>query len=66
MRTATLGAAAALAALLLAGCGTPAVIKPTSTALPGLTHDIQAARNAATQMQAQAQADAAATGATAP
>jgi hypothetical protein len=59
-------AAAALAALLLAGCGTPAVIKPTSTPLPGLSHDIQAARNAAAQTQAQAQADAAATGATAP
>jgi hypothetical protein len=57
---------ATLAALALAGCGTPAVIKPASAPLPGLSRDIQAAQNAVAQTQAQAQSDAAATGATAP
>ena len=59
-----MAAAATLAALLLAACGTPAVIKPAAAPLPGLSRDIQAARNAVAQTQARA--DAAATGATVP
>ena len=49
------------AALLVAGCGTPAVVKPAPGPLSGLANDVQAARNAAAQTQAQA-----ATGATLP
>lgn len=59
-------AAVALGAALVAGCGTPAVVKPVSAPLSGLGRDVQAARNAAAQTSAQAQADAAATGATMP
>ena len=43
-----------LGAAALGGCGTPAVIKPTATPLPGLKHDIQAAQNAVSQSQQQA------------
>lgn len=65
-RTRRLAATAlALAPLLAAACGTPAVVKPTATPLPGLTRDVQDARNAVAQSDAQAQSDAAA-GATAP
>ena len=53
----------ALAGLLAAGCGTPAVVKPVAAPLSGLSNDVQAARNAVAQSQAQAQA---ATGATLP
>jgi hypothetical protein len=62
-----LGAAAiaALVAAALAGCGTPAVVKPASTPLPGFQSDIQAAQNAVAQADAQAQSDAT-TGATLP
>jgi len=67
MRKRAAGAAiVALAAVALAGCGTPAVIKPASAPLPGLSRDIGAAQAAAAQIQAQAQGDAAATGATTP
>jgi hypothetical protein len=59
-------AVATLAVLALAGCGTPAVIKPASAPLPGLSRDIGAAQAAVQQTQAQAQSDAAATGATTP
>jgi len=59
-------ATAALVAAALAGCGTPAVIKPVSVPLPGLQRDIRAARNAVAVTEAQAQAAAAATGATLP
>jgi hypothetical protein len=41
-------------AAALGGCGTPAVIKPTATPLPGLKRDIQAAQNAVSQSQQQA------------
>ncbi len=58
-------AIAALVATALAGCGTPAVIKPGATPLPGFKRDIQAAQNAVAQTQAQAQGDAN-TGATPP
>ena len=58
-------ALAALAALAATGCGAPAVLKPAASPLPGLVHDVQAARNAAAQTEAQAQGDAA-TGATLP
>jgi hypothetical protein len=60
--------ALAIAALLvaaLAGCGTPAVVKPVSTPLAGFNRDVQAARSAVAQTEAQAQSDAA-TGATQP
>jgi hypothetical protein len=40
-----------LGAAALGGCGTPAVVKPAATPLPGLQHDIQAAQNAVTQSQ---------------
>ena len=58
-------AIAALVATALTGCGTPAVVKPVSTPLPGFKSDIQAAQNAVAQTEAQAQSDAA-TGATMP
>lgn len=58
-------AVAALVATALAGCGTPAVVKPASTPLPGFKRDIQAAQNAVAQTAAQAQGDAS-TGATLP
>jgi hypothetical protein len=51
-------AALAAAAVSLGGCGTPAVIKPSSTPLPGLERDIHAARNAVAQTQREAQSDA--------
>ena len=41
----------ALGAAALGGCGTPAVVKPVATPLPGFQHDIQAAKNAVTQSQ---------------
>ena len=40
-----------LCAAALGGCGTPAVVKPTATPLPGLQRDIQAAKNAVAQSQ---------------
>jgi hypothetical protein len=46
------------AGAILAGCGTPAVIKPSATPLPGLQNDIHAAQSAVARAQAQAQSDA--------
>jgi hypothetical protein len=57
-RLAVLVAALAAACALLGGCGTPAVIKPSSTPLPGLERDIHAAQNAVAQTQREAQSDA--------
>ena len=54
-RRALLGAALALCAAGLAACGTPAVIKPAPNPLPGLSRDVDAARNAVTQSQREAQ-----------
>jgi len=48
-------AAAALGVVLLAGCGTPAVVKPAATPLPGLARDIRAAQGVVAQSQQQAQ-----------
>jgi hypothetical protein len=56
-------ALATLAALAASGCGSPATVTPASTPLPGLAHDVGAARNVVAQSQAQAQAQ---TGATLP
>jgi hypothetical protein len=53
--TLTAGAALALAALGLAGCGTPAVIKPASNPLPGFKRDIEAAHSAVRQAERQAE-----------
>ena len=63
-RLSALALAAALA-VALAGCGTPAVVKPVSTPLPGFKRDVQAAQNVVAQSEAQAQSDAA-TGAMVP
>jgi hypothetical protein len=41
-------------AAALGGCGTPAVVKPAATPLPGLQRDVQAAKNAVAQSQQQA------------
>jgi len=54
-RRALLASAAALA--LLAGCGTPAVIKPSKNPFPGFSHDIQAARNVANELQSDENAE---------
>lgn len=54
--TATLAGAAALA-----GCGTPATVKPVATPLPGFKRDIQAAQGAVAQTEQQASSAAAAT-----
>jgi hypothetical protein len=51
-------AALVAAAVSLGGCGTPAVIKPSSTPLPGLERDIHAAQSAVAQTQREAQSDA--------
>jgi hypothetical protein len=48
----------AAACAILGGCGTPAVIKPSSTPLPGLERDIHAAQNAVAQTEREAQSDA--------
>jgi hypothetical protein len=54
-----------LAACALAGCGTPAVVKPVQDPLPGFKRDIQAARNAAALSGQQAE-DLGTTGVTTP
>jgi len=46
---------AAAAAAALAGCGTPATIKPVANPLPGFKHDIQAAQSVSNQAQQQVQ-----------
>jgi hypothetical protein len=51
-------AALVAACAILGGCGTPAVIKPSSTPLPGLEHDIHAAQKAVAQTEQEAQSDA--------
>jgi hypothetical protein len=51
---ALLAATAATAAAALAGCGTPATVKPVTDPLPGFQHDVQAAQNAADHAQQQA------------
>ncbi len=43
---------------ILGGCGTPAVIKPSATPLPGLKQDIRAAQNAVAKTEHEAQSDA--------
>ena len=48
--------ALAASAAALAGCGTPAVVKPVATPLPGFKHDIQAAQNVVTQSEQSAAA----------
>jgi hypothetical protein len=57
-RLAVLVAALAAACALLGGCGTPAVIKPSSTPLPGLERDIHAAQKVVAQTENEAQSDA--------
>jgi predicted small secreted protein len=57
--------AVAAAGTALAGCGTPAVVQPVQTPLPGFQRDIQAAQNVVSQSAQQAQAYGA-TGATTP
>jgi len=51
------GAAVTAIALLLTGCGTPAVVTPAKNPLPGLTHDVQAAKNVAKELQSSYNAD---------
>ncbi len=64
-RTATTALALLVAAVGLAGCGTPALIKPVQTPLPGFKRDIQAAQSVVTKADQQAQAFGA-TGVTTP
>jgi len=54
-RTCAQALLAAAAAAALAGCGTPATVKPVTNPLSGFQHDIQAAQNAANRAQQQAQ-----------
>jgi len=61
-----IAAALAIAATALAGCGTPAVIKPGPAPLPGFKRDIQAAQNVVSQSQQQAASYDGATGSTMP
>ena len=46
--------ALALSAVVLGGCGTPAVVKPVATPLPGFKRAIQSAQNLVTQSEQQA------------
>ena len=46
------------AAVAVGGCGTPAVVKPVSTPLPGLARDIHSAQSVVAQAERQAQTDA--------
>jgi hypothetical protein len=57
-RTVVVAVAVATACAILGGCGTPAVIKPSSTPLPGLQRDIHAAQKAVAQTEQEAQSDA--------
>jgi hypothetical protein len=57
-RTAALVATLAAGCAILGGCGTPAVIKPSSTPLPGLERDIHAAQKVVAQTEREAQSDA--------
>jgi hypothetical protein len=56
-RLAVLVAALAAAGAILGGCGTPALIKPSSTPLPGLERDIHAAQTVVAQSEREAQSD---------
>ena len=56
-RAAVTVAALAAACAVLGGCGTPAVIKPSSTPLPGLERDIHSAKNVVAQAEQEAQSD---------
>jgi uncharacterized lipoprotein YajG len=47
--------ALAAGAALLAGCGTPAVVKPAQDPLPGFQRDIHAAQGVVAQSQREAQ-----------
>jgi uncharacterized lipoprotein YajG len=47
-------------AALIGGCGTPAVIKPSATPLPGLQRDIRAAQSVVAKTEREAQSDASA------
>lgn len=40
---------------IFGGCGTPAVVTPTATPLPGFKRDIQAAHNVVAQTEREAQ-----------
>jgi len=46
--------ALALGAAVLGGCGTPAVVKPVATPLPGFKRAVQSAQNLVTQSEQQA------------
>lgn len=46
--------ALALSAVVLGGCGTPAVVRPVATPLPGFKRAIQSAQNLVTQSEQQA------------
>ena len=46
--------ALALSAVVLGGCGTPAVVKPVATPLPGFKRAVQSAQNLVTQSEQQA------------
>ena len=46
--------ALALSAAVLGGCGTPAVVKPVATPLPGFKRAIQSAQNLVTHSEQQA------------
>jgi hypothetical protein len=46
--------ALALSAVVLGGCGTPAVVKPVATPLPGFKRAIQSAQNLVTKSEQQA------------
>jgi hypothetical protein len=47
-------------AAVIGGCGTPAVIKPSATPLPGLQRDIRAAQSVVAKTEREAQSDASA------
>jgi len=53
-RFAALALVLVLGAAVLGGCGTPAVVKPVATPLPGFKRAIQSAQNLVTQSQRQA------------
>ena len=57
-RTAAMVALALAIAAAVGGCGTPAVVKPASTPLPGLARDIHAAQSVVAQTEREAQTDA--------
>ena len=53
------GVAVGVSFAAVAGCGTPAVVKPVANPLPGLTRAIQQAKSVIAQTERQAQADGA-------